>query len=80
MPSRLAPPRRPPPTAAAPERRPAEEKREAEGAVQDLQEQLELEGDEGKRAELAAELAARQGKLDEMMDKFAVSLPSLTAV
>ena len=37
-----------------------EEKREAEGAVQDLQEQLELEGDEGKRAELAAELAARR--------------------
>lgn len=49
-----------------------DEKREAEGAVKDIEEQLELEADEGKRAELAAELAARQGKLDELMDKFAV--------
>jgi hypothetical protein len=49
-----------------------EEKRQAEGAVEEAEEALKLESDDGKRAELAAELAKRQQELDALMNKFAV--------
>ena len=49
-----------------------EEKREAEASLKDVQDQLEVEEDAGKRAELQGLLAEAQEKMDALMNKFAV--------
>ena len=53
-----------------------EEKRAHEGAVKEIQEQIDAEEDAGKKEVLAAELAARKGKLDSLMEGFVVSSSS----
>lgn len=49
-----------------------EEKRQAETEIKEAEEILAIEEDPVKKAELVAEVAARQKKLDELMETFAV--------
>lgn len=49
-----------------------EEKRAHEAAVQEIQDEISLEDDDAKRVVLAAELKARQDKLEALMEGFEV--------
>lgn len=51
-----------------------EEKKSHEAAVKEIEDQIGAETDEKKKDILKVELAARQSKLDALMDRFVVGI------